>query len=71
MKFRVVNSKYTNARNLLNLYPELKNYNFTIDYPFPNVVALRMTIEINDLEELLKLKSEIKKRLLLEMNLNP
>ncbi len=66
MKFRVINSRYSNTENILNLYPELKDYNFTIDYPYPNVAAQRITIEINDLKELLNLKSEIKEDIIIE-----
>lgn len=71
MKFRVINSRYSNTENILNLYPELKDYNFTIDYPYPNVATQRMTIEINDLKDLLKLKSEIKEDIIIEDEFNP
>lgn len=71
MKFRVINSRYSNTENILNLYPELKDYNFTIDYPYSNVAAQRMTIEINNLKDLLKLKSEIKEDIIIEDEFNP
>ena len=66
MRFEIRNSKYSQPYELVILYPELKKYDFKVDYPYPNANAPRATIYFNNLEDLLKLKSEVKQEIILD-----
>ena len=49
MRYRLICTSRWNSEDVLSKYPVVHNYNPVIDYPYPNPVVPRLTIEVPDL----------------------
>lgn len=64
MKFRV-ESAFEIGEEVLKKYPVLKSYNASIDFPYENKKCSRLTIELNNIEDLIKLQCELNEELVI------
>ena len=53
--------------NILNKYPNLKEYKIETDYPYPNKECVRIIIEVNDL---MKFYEDIKEEIIISKENN-
>lgn len=64
MRFKI-ESAWVYDKKILDKYPILKNYNMIIDHPYENKNTERVTIELKNIEDLIKLYNELKQELII------